>query len=100
VPAIDYGNIKNLFEYILKKQNKTFREEIKEERKALQDCVTEIEKSVKRSELVLERMHQEFLDSLRSRTRKFTHLISQVPKEKSAHPPRCMKFCTLTSKVC
>jgi alanyl-tRNA synthetase len=94
--AIDYENMKNLFEYILKEQNKMFREAIKEDRKAiqdsvtkeieqnrkaLQDSVTEIEKSVKRSELALEKLHRELLDSFGSKTNECTHVISQVPKE-------------------
>jgi hypothetical protein len=79
--AGDFESMNNDFEYITTKQNKAFREEMKHDRMALQDIVTEIERSVKRSELESERLHQKLLDSLRSRISKLTHLISQVSKE-------------------
>jgi hypothetical protein len=80
--------MKNVFEYIITKQNKetreenkAFREEMKEDRKTLTDKLTEIEKSVKRSELETQRMNRELLDRFGSKTNKCIYLLSQVSKE-------------------
>jgi hypothetical protein len=40
--ASDFESMKNFFEYVITKQNKAFREEMKHNRKALQDSGTEI----------------------------------------------------------
>jgi hypothetical protein len=74
--ASDFKDMKIFFEYIIRKQN----EESKVERKAIQDSVNEIEKSVKRAELKSERLHRELLESLHSETKKNTDLINQVKK--------------------
>jgi predicted nuclease with TOPRIM domain len=87
--AAEYGDLKHVFEYIIRKQhketkeeNKAFREEreaLREDLKTLQDSITEIEKIVKGSKLESERMNRELLDRFGSKTNKLTHLISQVP---------------------
>jgi hypothetical protein len=68
--AIEWEGIKNFFKYIIIKH-----------RKSLQDSISEIKMSFKRSELETQRMNRELLDKFGSKTNECTHVISQVPKE-------------------
>jgi hypothetical protein len=69
--APEFEDLKNFFEYIITKQNKAFREEMKQDIKALQDNM--VKNNAKLQENLRtesERLHRELLECLHSETKK------------------------------
>jgi 1D-myo-inositol-triphosphate 3-kinase len=69
----DFENIKNVFEHIITKQNKDFKEQNKE-------IIEEIKHDIKALQDKMEIYNAKLLESLHSETKKNTKLISQVKK--------------------
>jgi hypothetical protein len=72
--AAEYEDLKNFFEYIIIKQNKAYREELKDFRQQMKHYIKALQDN-------MEINNAKILDILHSRTRKLTHLIIQVQKE-------------------